>query len=137
MASGMPAFEMVFNLNSMSLNSIRTSVTVSPILVWFLSLFRPSNLPNQHEHGIIEFINHALLQGNDRIVRDADLLGTNFGAALGDVAEADAKLILKHTRARFRVERMHFEGCNPDEKSRSSELLHLVVIAENVAHILA
>src|SRR6202795_2359403 len=125
MASGMPAFEMVFNLNSMSLNSIRTSVTVSPILVWFLSLFRPSNLPNQHEHGIIEFINHALLQRNDRIVRDVDLLGANFGAALGDVAEADAQFILQHAGARFRVERVHFERRYPDEKPWSSELLHL------------
>jgi len=35
----------------------------------------------------------------------------------------------------FGVERMHFESCNPDEKPRSSKLLHLVVLSENVAHI--
>src|ERR1700687_5591330 len=132
MASGMPAFEMVFNLNSM-----RTSVTVNPLLISFLFSFHPSNLPNQHEHGIIEFVNHALLQWNDRIVRDVDLLGANLGAALGNVAEADAELILQQARARLRVERMHLERRNSNEKPRSSELLPLLVVAENVAHILA
>src|ERR1700730_10903056 len=105
--------------------------------VTVLVLLCPSNLPHQHEHGIVEFVNHTLLQWNDRIVRDVDLLGANLGAALGNVAEADAELILKQPRARFRVEGMHFERRNADEKPRSPELLHLLVIAENVAHILA
>src|ERR1700675_3105987 len=175
MASGMPAFEMVFNLNSMGTSLAVSAMTVLLLLVdplaggepsvpapagpfdcaqgrlarrpslhrtthravTVLVLLCPSNLPNQHEHGIIKFIHHALLQWDDRIVRDVDLLGTNFGAALGNVAEADAELVFQQARARFRVERMHFEGCNSDEKPRSSELFHLLVIAENVADILA
>ncbi len=112
-------------------------MAVSAILDSFLYLLCPSNLPNQHEDGIVEFVDHALLQWNDRIVRDVDLLGTDFGATLGYVAEADAEFIFQQARARFRVERMHFERRNPNEKPRSSELLRLVVLSENVADILA
>src|ERR1700682_4145870 len=117
MASGMPAFEMVFRLNSMrtswavdamtarllpvDLRLLMESRASPPKLdgrprpslhrmrmthraVTVLVLLHPSNLPNQHEYGIIEFVHHALFQRNDRIVCDVDLLGANFGAALGD-----------------------------------------------------
>src|SRR5271167_899671 len=104
MASGIPAFEIVFSLNSME-----------PPLASARFFFRSSNFPNQHEHGIIKFVDHTLLQRNDRIVRDVDLLRTHFRAALGDVAKADAELIFEHARARLRVERMHFERGNPYE----------------------
>jgi hypothetical protein len=66
-----------------------------------------------------------------------DLLGADFRAALGDVAQADAELILEHSNARLGVKRMHFERRHADEKPWSPELLHLLVLAENVAHILA
>src|SRR5579863_5307654 len=126
MASGIPALEMVFSLNSMGPPS--TSARF-----WFLS----SNLPYQHEHGIIKFIHHALFQRDDRIVGDVDLLGAHLGAAFGDVAQADAEFVLEHAGARLRIERVHFESRNPDEKPRSSELLYLMVLAEYVTHILA
>src|ERR1700730_547667 len=104
MASGMPAFEMVFRSNSM-----RTSFSVSLSLVLLACLFCPSNLPHQHEYGIIKFVDHALLQRNDRIVRDVDILRTHFRAAFSNVAQTDAEFILEHACARLRIERMHFE----------------------------
>src|ERR1700730_3807643 len=126
MASGIPAFEMVFNFNS-------TRPPLASTRFWFGS----SNLPNQHEHRIIKFVDPALLQRNNRIVRDMNLLGAGFGAALVDVAHTDAELILEHSKARLRVKRMHLERRHADEKTWSRELLHLLVLAENVAHILA
>src|SRR5882724_12794175 len=125
MASGIPALEIVFNLNSMG------PPVPSPQF-----LFGASDLPNQHEHRIIKFIHNALFQRNDRIIRDVDLLGAHFCAALGDVAETDAELILKQLGASLRVERMHFEPRDPYEEPRSSELFHLLMLAENVAHVL-
>src|ERR1700682_5132451 len=112
MASGIPSFEMVFNLNSMG--------SPSPSAEF---LFGASDLPDQHEHRIIKFIHDALLQRNDRIVCNVDLLGAHFRTALGVVAQTDAKLILQHLGARLRVERMHFEPRHPHEKSWSPELL--------------
>src|ERR1700682_6106703 len=88
MASGIPSFEMVFNLNSMG--------SPSPSAEF---LFGASDLPDQHEHRIIKFIHDALLQRNDRIVCNVDLLGAHFRTALGDVAQTDAKLILQHLGA--------------------------------------
>src|SRR6266478_205230 len=123
MASGIPTLEIVFSLNSM-----RTSFSVSPILALLPYLFCPSNLAHQHEHGIIKFVDHALLQRNDRVIRDVNLLGTHFRAALRDVAQADAEIFLEQTRARFRIERVHLERGNPDEEPRPAELLHLLVL---------
>jgi len=53
------------------------------------------------------------------------------------VAQTYAKLFFEHACARFRIHRMHFERRHPDEKSRSSKMLHVLVLAENVANILA
>src|ERR1700722_4197604 len=106
----MPAFEMVFSLNSMNLNSRSTDFVYSKLdSVWRLFLFYASNLSNQHEQGIIELIDHAFFQREDRIVGNVDLFGAHFRAALGDVAQADAKFILEHLGARLRIQRMHFE----------------------------
>src|SRR5712692_4669314 len=124
MASGIPAFEMVFSVNSM-----RTSFNVSPILVSLPYLFGSSNLPHQHEHGIVEFVDHALLQWNNRIIRYVNLLRTHLSAAFCDVTQADAELFLEHPRPRFRIERMHLERCHADEKTWPPKLLHLLVLA--------
>ena len=44
---------------------------------------------------IIEGIGDALLEGDNRIVGDADVFRTDLGAALGDVAPARAELLLE------------------------------------------
>ena len=43
--------------------------------------------------GFIEGIGDALLEGDNRIVGDADVFRTDLGAALGDVASADVGLL--------------------------------------------
>src|SRR5439155_1358554 len=43
-----------------------------------------------HLVAVAELVGDAFLQGDDRVVGDVDVLGADFGAALGDVAQADA-----------------------------------------------
>src|SRR5947207_10935070 len=66
-----------------------------------------------------------------------NLLGTNFRAALRNVAVPQAKLILEQARAVESVQRMHFEAGHSNEESRAGELFLLVVLAKNVANVLA
>src|ERR1700735_564702 len=131
-ASGIPAFEMVF-----SLNSIEPPLASTRFWSCCRTLFCPSYLPHQHEHGIVKFVDNTLLQRNDRIIRNVNLLGAHFRTALGDVAQTEAEVLLEHARAGFRIARMHFEPRDPDEEPRSPEMLHFLVLAEHVAHILA
>jgi hypothetical protein len=35
---------------------------------------------------IVILVHHPFLEGNDGVVSDADFLGANLGAALGDIA---------------------------------------------------
>src|SRR5438270_322427 len=49
----------------------------------------PQLLPDPSQR-IIKLIDHSLLERNDPVVRDLNFLRTNLGAALGDVAVADA-----------------------------------------------
>src|SRR5207237_8749131 len=80
----------------------------------------------------------ALLERDDRVVRDVDVLRADLGAALGDVAEADAVLRADEVDALVRVERMHLERRESDEQPRAGEAsLVLLVIADNVANVLA
>src|SRR6266446_9273326 len=127
MASGIPACEMVFSLNSNG----NLLLPVSPIL------FGPSDFPHQHEHGIIEFVDYAFLQRNDRVVGDVNLFGTDFCAAFRNVAQTDTEFILEHSGARLGVEGMHLEPRHSHEEPRSPEVLQLLMLAKNVAHILA
>src|SRR5882762_5970590 len=50
-----------------------------------------AELPQQPDDGIEELVGHPLLERDDPVVGDMDVLGTDLGAALGDVAEADAR----------------------------------------------
>src|SRR3954467_15015284 len=55
----------------------------------------PLQDPEEPRQGVVEAIHDALFQRNDRIVRDANLLRTDIGAALRDVAVPDAVLVLE------------------------------------------
>ena len=44
---------------------------------------------------VVVVIDDRLFEGDDRVVGDVDMLGADFRAALGDVAEADTCLVLK------------------------------------------
>src|SRR5438105_11864264 len=55
----------------------------------------------------VEVVGHPLLHGDDAVVGDVDVLGTDLAAALGDVAEPDARVLADELRAVDRVERVH------------------------------
>src|SRR5271170_5503920 len=49
----------------------------------------------QAHHRIVVGVGDALLERDDGVVGDLDVLRADLGAALGDVAEADAALLLE------------------------------------------
>src|SRR2546427_2914273 len=67
-------------------------------------------LPQEPPHWIVKVIHHALLERNDRVVRNVNVFGANFGAALGNITEANPEIILEQFSARRGVERMHFQA---------------------------
>src|SRR5262249_40870478 len=96
-----------------------------------------AELPQQPDDRI-QRIGRPLLQGNDPVVGDVDVLGADLGAALGDVAEPDARVVLDEAGAIARVQRMHVEAGQLDEEARTGERALLVlVIANDVADVLA
>src|SRR5438309_3618221 len=96
-----------------------------------------AHLPEQQGQGVEKFVHDALLERDDGVVRNVNLFGTNLRAALRDIAIAQAKLILEQARAVEPVQRMHFEAGHSNEESRAGELFLLVVLAKNVANVLA
>ena len=66
-----------------------------------------------------------------------DIFRANFGAALRDIAEADAQFVLEQFGAGDSVQRMHLEPGDSDKETRPPELFFFVVLAQNVANILA
>jgi len=96
-----------------------------------------ANLPEQHGQRIVKLVHHALFERDDGIVGNSNLLGADLGATLGDVAKAQAELILEKGCAMAAVERMHFEAGDSNEEARAGELLLLVVFAEDVTDVLA
>src|SRR5271168_2759679 len=86
---------------------------------------------------IEEAIDHPLFQRDDGVVGDSDALRAHLGAALGDVAVADALLFAKVRDAVFSVQRIHFERGDIDQEARTDEFVVLVVIAQHVTDVLA
>src|SRR6476619_1272851 len=103
---------------------------------WLMPASGAEHAKQLHDR-IVELVYDALLQRDDRIVGDRDALGTDFRAALGDVAISDAVRGLQVSRALLGIERMHFERCGIDEVPRSDELVEQRMVAEHVADILA
>src|SRR5690349_16443878 len=100
------------------------------------SIFISFQLPQKPANRIVVVVNHALLQGDDGIVSDVNAFRADLGAALRDVAVADAELVLQQRRARDVVEWMHFETGDAHEESRTAKLLLLAVIAQDVTNVL-
>jgi hypothetical protein len=96
-----------------------------------------ADLPKQHSQRIVKLVHDALFEWDDGVVRDANLLGTNFRTAFCDVAISKAKLALQKGSAVEAVEGMHLETGDTNEEARPRELLLLVVFAKNVTHVLA
>src|SRR6187431_1620156 len=91
----------------------------------------------EQAQGIVELIHDAFLQRDDCVVRDRDVLRTNLRAALRDIAQADAVAVLQVLQAIRGVERVHLQGGDVYEEAWSDELVVHVVIAQDVAHVLA
>ena len=69
------------------------------------------DLAQENFDGIVKLVNHAFLERNDGVVGDVNVFGTNLGAAFGDVAEADSRVILEQFGAIKTVHRMHLKAC--------------------------
>src|SRR5262245_29227132 len=93
--------------------------------------------PQQPRDRIVEAIDDALLEGNDRVVGDRNVLGADLRAALRDVAVADALRFLQLGDPILGVERVHLECRGVDDEARADELIVLVVIAQDVTDVLA
>src|SRR4051812_46186414 len=81
-------------------------------------------------------VDDALLERNDGVVGDGDVLGTDLGAALGDVAVADAVAVLELVTPIEDVERMHLELRGMDQQAGADELFVQLVVAEHVTDVL-
>ena len=97
----------------------------------------PRDQTEQARDGVVEPIDHPLLQRDDRIVGDVDVLRAHLRAALRDVAVAEAVRVLQITQPVACVERVHLERGRVHEEPRADELVVLPVIAQHVAHVLA
>src|SRR5258708_7688676 len=87
---------------------------------------------------VVELGHDPLLERDDRVVGDVDVLRTDLGAALRDVAEPEAGLRPQELEAVVRVERMHLERGVTHEHPRTGEgRLVLLVVADEVAGVLA
>src|SRR5260370_2507563 len=82
-------------------------------------------------------MNRWLLQGNGGGVGDVNVLRANFRAALGYVAESDAEVVFQQLGAIQSIKWMHFQTGDAHEEARAAELLNFLVIAQDVADILA
>src|SRR5216684_8162452 len=99
-------------------------------------LLVPANLPHD-PHDRIEVVGHPLFHGNDGVVRDVDVLGADLGAALGDIAEPDAGLLAHELGAVAGVEWVHLEPRDLDEEARTREELIEIMVADDMAEVLA
>src|SRR4051812_17062710 len=73
---------------------------VRPTLQSELAAALPSEeLVSEPHHRVIFAVGHALLHRDQRVVGDLDVFGADLGAALGDVAQAEAEVLLSHVLA--------------------------------------
>ena len=82
-------------------------------------------------------VDDTFLERNNGVVGDRNVLRANLGATLGDVAVTDAVTFFQLVGSIEDVERMHLELRGVNQKSRAHELLVELMIAKNVADILA
>jgi hypothetical protein len=82
-------------------------------------------------------VDYALLEWDDGVVGDGNVFRTDLGAALGDVAVADAVTLLELVRTIQHVEGVHLELSDVNQEARSDELLVEMVVPQHVTHVLA
>ena len=90
------------------------------------------------EQRVVAAVGDALLERDERVVGDVDVLGAHLGAALGDVAVAQAVVVDGHLAAVDGVERVHVQLGDPHEEARTGERgLVLLVVTHRVAGVVA
>src|SRR5262249_58003927 len=90
-----------------------------------------------HPYRIVEAVHDALLERDDRVVRDVDAFRAHLAAALRDVAESDARRVLHEAHPVLAVDRMHLERRDAHEEPWPGELVLELVRAQHVADVLA
>src|SRR6516162_2469978 len=89
------------------------------------------------EHRIVKLVHDALFQRDDRIIGNGDALRADLRTAFRNIAKSDPKGFFEFLQAVGPIERVHLQGGDVDEKSRTDELVVLLVIAQDMAHVLA
>src|SRR6266508_282351 len=108
------------------------------IFIGGLALFPARELAHEPDHGIVGLGHHPLLERDDGIVGDMDVLRSDLGAALRDIAKADSGLGPGQLEPVVGVQRVHFELGDPHDEARAGEgRLVLRVVADDVADVLA
>src|SRR5947209_4362805 len=96
--------------------------------------FQPSPDPAKR---IEELVHYAFLQRNDRIVGNLNIFGANLSAAFRNVAVPDTLRLPQLLNPVFGIKWMHLQRGYVHQKPRTNELVVLVMIAQDVADILA
>ena len=95
-------------------------------------------LPPDHLDRVVILVGDPFLERDDRVVGDLDVLRADLGAALGDVAVAEAEIILRDLPPVRGVGRVHLEFGHPHQEPGPGEgVLVLGVVADHVAGVLA
>src|SRR5580704_8083887 len=93
--------------------------------------------PKKLRHRVEELIHNPLLHRNNSVIRDVNTLRTNLRAALRDVAKSYPMLVFQISDPVVRIERVHLQIRRVNQESWPNEFLVHVMVAENVANVLA
>src|SRR6185437_7859123 len=97
-----------------------------------------SDLVAEPHHRVVLAADHSLLEWYQRVVGDVDVLRADLGAALGDVAHAEAEIVLRDLAPVSGVSWVHLELGDPHQEARPGVCGHvLLVVTDHVAHVLA
>src|SRR5215208_122552 len=100
-------------------------------------MLSPSDLAHQPFGRVVVLVCDALLEGDDGVVGDVDVDRADLCAALGDVAEPEAVVLLEVGQPVGLVHRVHLQPLVSDEEAWSCELGVFVVGPQDVADVLA
>src|SRR5262249_9560147 len=120
-------------------NGFSSSMTVLLQTGWRVGPPGFSRLKDAKQPGkrIVKLVHNPFLQRNNGVLRYGDILGANFAAAGGDIAETDAMRFFQFADTILNVERMHFERGDMDEETRAGKLLEMTMLPQYVAHVMA
>src|ERR1035438_9248897 len=97
-----------------------------------------TDLSTQPRDRVVVGVDDALLQRDDGVIGDVDVLGTDLGAALGDVAVAETHLLFQEFATVVGIEGVHLELGVANEETRPGVVrLVLFVVPDDVADVLA